>query len=84
MVDAADSAMIRKAAILKTGPRRAACPHADIPGRLLKKVAGTFQVPSARELQIIANGTRRGCDFFESEESTHHAPRDVASKTKGF
>jgi len=26
----------------------------------------------------------RGCDFFESEESTSHTPCDIASKTKGF
>jgi len=40
-------------------------------------------VPFAKLPTPIANALG-GCGFFESEESTHHAPRDVASKTRGF
>ncbi len=35
-------------------------------------------------LARLQNNLAQDCDFFESEESIHHAPRDVASKTKGF
>jgi len=40
-------------------------------------------VPLAEIPTPIANA-QRGCDFFESEESTHHTPRDVASKNQRF
>jgi len=35
-------------------------------------------------LRVAEFKLRRGCDFFEAEESTHHTPCDVALKTKGF
>ena len=35
-------------------------------------------------LRVVRITTRIGCDFFGAEESTHHAPRNVASETKGF